>query len=167
MKLFNNPKPVVYLIWIFVLVLLAFFALHARKANAHENGSNLFVEGGSAMLRGETPTLGLSVNWPEHGPVNTDWEAGFLLSGTSQHYRDNPNAFTLYGLIVDGYKNFEMGIGFAYTNVEWEYTCKETAALMARWRFTPRIAAQWRHFSSAGSCKPNAGRDFLTVSWRF
>lgn len=159
-SLFRNPKKVVYIIAAFVAALLFLFSVKSR-------GSDLYVEGGSAMLRGETPALGLNINFPRAGPVNTDYEVGFLLSGESTHYRGNANAFTGYGLIVDGYKNFEMGLGFAYTNVEWEYTCQLTAALMARWRFTPRIAAQWRHFSSAGSCKPNAGRDFLTVSWRF
>lgn len=159
-KLFDNDKPVVYAIVIFVLLLLAFFAIPSR-------GSELAVEGGSAVVRGETPALGLNLRWPQQGPARTDWEAGFLLSGQSDHNRDNPNAFTLYGMLVDGYKNFEMGLGFAYTNTEWEYTCQETAALMARWRFTPRLTVQWRHFSSAGSCKPNAGRDFATVMWRF
>lgn len=159
-KLFDNPKPVLYAIVAFVALLLALFAIKSRA-------SDLSVEGGSAMVRGETPALGLVVRWPQAGPVNTDWEVGFLLSGQSYHYQDNPNAFTAYGLIVDGWKKFELGFGFAYTNVSWEYTCQYTAALMARWRVSDRIAVQWRHFSSAGSCEPNAGRDFATVSWKF
>ena len=159
-KIFDNEKGVVAAIVIFVLLLLTLFSIKAR-------GSELTFEGGSAMVRGETPVIGLNVRWPRQGPVNTDWEAGFLLSAQSEEKRENPNAFTGYGLIVDGYKNFEMGLGFAYTNVEWEYSCQLTAALMARWRFGQRMALQWRHFSSAGSCKPNPGRDFLTWSWRF
>jgi hypothetical protein len=159
-KLFDNNKGVVYVIIAFVVLLLLLFATKSR-------GSELTFEGGSAMVRGYTPALGLNINFPRAGPVNTDYEVGFLLSGQSTHHKNNPNAFTGYGLIVDGYKNFEMGLGFAYTNVAWEYTCQTTAALMARWRVTPKIAVQWRHFSSAGSCKPNAGRDFLTASWRF
>lgn len=161
-KLFDNAKPVLYTIVAFVLLLIALFAIPSRGS-----ASELDFEAGSAMVRGYTPTIGIDINWPRAGPVNTDYEAGFLLSGQSSHKRDNPNAFTVYGLLVDGYKNFEMGIGFAYTNVEWEYTCQQTFALMARWRFTDRIAAQWRHFSTAGSCKPNPGRDFLTLGWRF
>jgi hypothetical protein len=159
-KLFDNPRSAVYAIVVFVLILFTLFAIKARA-------SDLYVEGGAALVRGETAALGLNINWPQQGPAHTDWEAGFLLSGTSEYYRENPNAITLYGMLVDGYKNFELGLGFAYTNVEWEYTCQETFALMARWRFTPRLAAQWRHFSSAGSCKPNAGRDIATISWRF
>lgn len=159
-KLFDNEKKVVYAIVAFVVLLLTLFAVKSR-------GSDLTFEGGSAMVRGYTPTVGLAVHWPQAGPVNTDWEAGFLLSGQSTNKEENSNAFTVYGMIVDGYGPFEMGLGFAYTNTEWEYTCHETAALMARWKFNPRVAFQWRHFSSAGSCKPNAGRDFATLSWRF
>lgn len=160
MKLFDNPKPVLYGIVLFIVVLLLLFSIRARA-------SDLAFEAGSAMVRGETVALGFNVNWREAGPVGTDYEVGFLLSGTSNHFRDNPNAITMYGALLDGYKNFELGLGFAFTNVDWEYTCNETFALLARWRFSERIAAQWRHFSSAGSCKPNAGRDFLTLAWRF
>jgi hypothetical protein len=159
-KLFDNPKPALYAIAAFVLLLLLAFSCTSR-------GEELRFEVGSATVRGETPAIGLELRWPLAGPVNTDYEVGFLLSGTSNHYRDNPNAFTGYGMIVDGWKKAEIGLGVAYTNVEWEYTCKLTAALMARYRFTNRVAVQWRHFSSAGSCNPNAGRDFATISWRF
>lgn len=160
-KLFNNQKAVVIAIVVFVAFLLWLFAIPARAE------SELRVEAGSAMVRGETPALGLEVRWPLAGPVGTDWEAGFLLSAQSTHRRENPNAFTAYGMIVDGWRRFELGLGFAYTNVDWEYACRETAALMARYRASARLAVQWRHFSSAGSCRPNAGRDFLTASWRF
>lgn len=159
-KLFDNPKQVVYLIALFVALLLYFFSLESR-------GSELSVEGGSAYVRGETPYMGLNVRWPRQGPANTDWEAGFILSGQSSYHRDNPNAVTLYGMIVDGYGPFEIGLGFAYTNVDWEYTCRETFALKMGWRFSDRLYAGVKHFSSAGSCKPNAGRDFIGVSWRF
>lgn len=160
MKLLTNKWPVVVAVVTFVLIALFLYSKESR-------GSELEFEAGSAMVRGETPVVGLAINFPLAGPVNTDYEVGFLLSATSTEREDNPNAFTLYGLLVDGWKKFEMGMGFAYTTVEWEYTCQTTFALMARYRFTDRVAAQWRHFSSGGSCDPNAGRDFATVSWRF
>lgn len=159
--LVNNLYTTIAVV-IFIIMMLVLFFYPSRG-----DASELEFEGGSAMVRGYTPTIGLNINFPRQGPVNTDYEVGFLLSGQSEHHRENPNAFTGYALIVDGYKNFEAGLGFAYTNVEWEYTCQLTAALMARWRFTDRFAAQWRHFSSAGSCRPNAGRDFLTFTFRF
>lgn len=160
MALFRNPKPVLWIIGLFVLLLIGLWSIKARA-------SDLSFEAGSAMLRGEAPTIGVHIGWREAGPVGTDYEFGFNLVGSSNHYRSNPNAIMVHALLVDGYKNFEAGLGFYGHNVEWEYNCDFGFQLMMRWRFTDRIAAQWRHFSSGGSCKPNAGRDLLTLSWRF
>ena len=159
-KLFDNQKPVVYGIAAFVVILLILWSVKARA-------DDLYFEAGSAVIRGETPAIGVHINWREKGPANTDYEAGFDLVGQSTNYRSNPNAIILHGALVDGYKNFEAGLGFYWHNVEWEYNCDFGFQLLARWRFTERVAVQWRHFSSAGSCKPNAGRDLLLFSWRF
>lgn len=160
-KLFQNPGRVVIGIIVFVAALVALFAIAARADEP--NRQTLTLEAGSAMLRGETPTLGFTVACKLCGPVNTDYEYGFELIGTSSHYRDNPNVIQLHAQIVDGWKNFEMGLGFYWQNVATEYVCREGFHLLARYRFTERIALQWRHSSSGGSCKPNAGRDLLTL----
>lgn len=159
-RLFDNKKPVLYAIIAFVAALLVLFSLKSE-------GSELTFEAGSAIVRGETPTVGINMAWPDAGPVGTDYELGFNLVGESEHYRKNPNAITLRGMLWDGYKRVSLGLGFAYTNVEQEYACQVTFALGIRVRLFERVAVQARHFSSAGSCKPNAGRDLLTVSWRF
>lgn len=156
-KLFDNPGPVVVGIVVIVALLIWLFATPARGDQV------LYLEGGSAMLRGETPTLGFNVACKLCGPANTDYEYGFELIGTSSHYRDNPNVIQLHAQIVDGWKNLELGLGFYWLNTDHEYTCREGFHLLARWRFTERIALQWRHSSSGGSCKPNAGRDLLTL----
>jgi hypothetical protein len=70
-------------------------------------------------------------------------------------------------MLWDGYRAVELGIGAAYFNVESPFTCQTTFALGARWRITKRLATQWRHYSTGGSCQPNSGRDLATVSWRF
>ena len=160
-RLFRNPKGVVYIIAAFVAALLLLFSVKARGEQT------LAVEGGYAMLRGETPVLGLTWGCPGCGPVGTDWEAGVDLIGESSHYRDNPNSIQVRGQIVDGWKKAELGLGLFYQNSPGEYTCNFGFHLLARYRFTDRLAVQWRHSSSAGSCRPNAGRDLLTVGWRF
>lgn len=161
MRLFRNKLPETVLIVIFVIALLALFAHYAR-------GSELQFEGGSAMLRGYTPTIGLSIQWPLAGPANTDYEFGFMLVGDGTYNEvEFSNQVTWYGMLWDGYRQVELGLGGAYTTVENPFTCQETFALGLRWRFAKRAAAQWRHFSSAGSCQPNTGRDLATVSWRF
>ena len=73
----------------------------------------------------------------------------------------------VHAQIVDGWKRAEMGLGFYYQNVPQEYSCQFGFHLLARYRVTERISVQWRHSSSAGSCLPNAGRDLVTVGWRF
>ena len=160
MKLFNNSKGVVVGIVIFILV---FLAMAWRDAKAD---SELTFVGGSAVVKGYAPAIGLDVRWPEAGPGTTDWEAGFLLSGESEYKGTQPNTVSLYGMLVPNYKGFETGLGFAYHNNAWAYSCQETFALMAGYR-TKRLMVRWMHFSSAGSCKPNPGRDFVLVGWRF
>lgn len=161
-NLFRNPKSTQYAIVVFVVVLLALFSCHARAAD-----QTLTFEAGSAVLRGEAPTVGLTISCPSCGPVNTDFEYGFDLVGSSVEKRDNPNAIGPRIALVDGWKKFELGIGMQWWNVEWEYTCQFNFHLLARYRATERLGVQWRHSSSAGTCSPNYGRDLLTVGWRF
>lgn len=161
MSLFRNPPKAKIAIVVFVLLLLALFALKSR-------GSELQVEGGAAVLRGWAPVLGLSIQWPDAGPVGTDYEAGFNLIGESTYNdEDVTNQAVWYGMVWDGYRAIELGIGAAYFNIESPYTCQFTFALGARWRVTERVAMQWRHYSTAGSCRPNVGRDLGTISFFF
>jgi hypothetical protein len=164
MKLFRNKFKDQVAIYAFVVAFLVLLAVHPRSCAASE----LSVEGGAAMLRGMTPTLGLDIRWPGAGPVGTDYELGFNLIGDSQwDGQYSPNALTLHGMLWDGYGPLEMGLGFAYTTVPQVYHCQTTFALGARWRLTDRLALSWRHFSSGGSCDPNTGRDLAVVSWKF
>lgn len=161
MRLFRNPKSVVVLI---VLFILTFLFLLSREARAEE----IYFDAGSAVLRGYTPTVGLNIAWRGAGPVNTDYELGFKLIGDSEFKgEEQSNQFVVHGMLVDGWKKAEMGIGFGYFNVPSDYNCQFNFALLGRYRFTDRIHAQWQHFSTAGSCRPNYGRDLLTLGWRF
>lgn len=165
-KLFQNPGRVVIGIIVFVAALIALFSVISR-ADAHENRQTLTLEAGRAVIRGETDVLGFTVACKLCGPAGTDYEYGFELIGQSEFYNKNPNVIQLHAQIVDGWRRFEMGLGFYAMNNRQEYVCPFGFHLLARWRFTERIALQWRHSSSAGSCRPNAGRDLLTAGWRF
>ena len=161
MRLFRNSKGTVAAILVFVAALLVLFAVRARAEQT------LAFEAGAAMLRGQTPAIGLTIGCPQCGPVGTSYEYGFDLVGDSHEYSESPNAIGPRVMIVDGWRRAELGLGFQWWNVETGYTCQFTFALLARWRFSERVAAQWRHSSSAGSCRPNTGRDLLTVSYGF
>ena len=161
MRLFRNPWQAVIAIVIFVLL---FMLLLSKEARSEE----VYFDAGSAMLRGFTPTVGLNIAWKGEGPKNTDYELGFKLIGDSEFKgEDQSNQFVVHGMLVDGWKNAEMGIGFAYFNVPSDYNCQFTFSMLGRYRFSDRIHAQWHHFSTAGSCTPNYGRDLLTIGWRF
>lgn len=161
-RLFRNRPKMVYLITLFVLLFLLLLAVKARA------DQTLTFEAGSAMVRGETPTLGITISCPRCGPIGADWEGGFDLIGESDYRGANvPNVIQLRGALVDGYRGFELGLGFAYVNVPTPYTCQLDFHLLARYRISGRWSAQWRHSSSAGSCDPNVGRDILTLGYRF
>jgi hypothetical protein len=160
-RLLRNPLVAVITV---VVVILTFLFLLSREARSEE----IYLDAGSAMVRGFTPTIGLNIVWHEEGPKKTDYELGFKLIGESEFRgEDQDNQFVIHGMLVDGYKNAELGIGFAYFNVESDYNCQLTFSLLARYRFTERIHTQWHHFSTGGSCYPNYGRDLLTIGWRF
>ena len=158
--LFNNPKKVVVAIVVFVLIFL-FMAWQSARADSEFN-----LYGGSAVVKGFTPALGATIKWPEAGPGVMDWEAGFLLSGESEFRGKQPNTISVFGMLVPKWKRLETGLGFAYHNNAWSYSCQETFALMAGYR-GENLSVRWMHFSTAGSCKPNPGRDFLVAGWRF
>ena len=161
MRLFRNPKGAVYGIIAFAVLLLLLFSIKARAEQT------LQFEAGAAVLRGQTPAIGLTIGCPGCGPVGTDYEYGFDLVGDSHEYSESPNAIGPRVMIVDGYKRASLGLGFQWWNVETGYTCQFTFALMARYRISDRFAVQWRHSSSAGSCRPNVGRDLVMLSYRF
>jgi len=161
-KLFDNPKPVVYVICLFVAMMLLLFSIESRG-----EAKELYFDAGSAIVRGETPVIGLNIVWEGAGPKNTDFELGFKLIGESTYNQDNSNQFVVHGMLVDGWKDLEAGMGFAYFNNKSEYNCQTTFSLLLRYNISSRWHVQAHHFSTAGSCKPNPGRDLLTFGYRF
>ena len=110
MRLFRNSPRAVAAILVFVAALLVLFAVRARAEQT------LAFEAGAAMLRGQTPAIGLTGACVQCGPVGTSWEYGFDLIGDSHDYADNPNVIQLRGQIVDGWRRAEIGLGFY-----WQY----------------------------------------------
>src|SRR5690606_25611750 len=141
-RLFRNPKPALYAILLFVACLLLLFAISSRAAE-----QTLTLEAGSAIVRGETPTIGRNSACLRCGPIDTDYEFGFDLIGESTYHGENPNAIQVHAQLVDGWKRAELGLGFYYQNSPGAYVCDFGFHLLARYRFTDRIAAQWRHSS--------------------
>ena len=159
-KLFDLPKVVRWTVYTVIVALLVLFAIESR-------GEDLYFDAGSAIIRGETPTIGFNIVWHEKGPLRTDYELGMNMIGDSEFRGHNSNQFVVHGMLVDGYKQFNLGLGLAYFNVPSNYNCQFSTSLLARWRFNDHWHIQHHHFSSGGSCKPNVGRDLLTVGYKF
>lgn len=165
MKLPFNPgnRKTQLAVALFLAALLLTLAFCSQKAE----GSEIRVEAGSAIVRGYTPTLGLSAYYTDAGPAATDVEAGVLLIGESTFKGERQsNTATVYGMLwANAGPKFQLGLGLAYTQGDQRYTCEGTFTLGVRYQPTRRIALTGRHFSSADTCKPNTGRDVLGVGF--
>lgn len=155
-----TAKPGRWLVVLFVVAFLTFLALPARAEQRLE------VEAGSAVVRGAAPVLGLTWSCPGCGPVGTGYELGFDLIGQKATGAERNN-IQVRGALVDAVGPVELGLGLFTQNNPDPYVCAWGFHLLARYRFTDRLAIAWRHSSSADSCQPNTGRDLLAVAWRF
>lgn len=159
--LLDNPKPAVFLILIFVL---GFFTLRGCEAEASEGR----VELGPTYTGEFNGGFGLIYTERFKGK----WDIGIALLGEQKWdgitTGNNGNVFG-QRIVKSPKERFEMGIGAAY----WINTdrnligCHLGFTLSARWNITDRIPLTLRHWSNAGTCRPNRGQDLLTIGWRF
>ena len=161
-RITDNPRKAQIAIFVFVLLLLGTFATQCRAEPIMQ------FEGGSTVVRGYTPAIGLTVIWPEAGPLDADFQCGIQLIGTSDYRSDNPNQAAVQCLVVDGYKKLDLGIGIvALQNTDDYNGSHANFSLMAGYRFTDKIGVIYRHWSNAGSVDPNLGRDMVLLTYRF
>ena len=161
-RITSNPGKAQLGILVFILLLLGGFATQCRAEPVMQ------FEGGSTIVRGYTPAIGLTIIWPEAGPLDADFQCGIQLVGTSEYRSDNPNQAAVQCLVVDGYKKLDLGIGVvALQNTDDYNGSHANFSLMAGYRFTDKFGVIYRHWSNAGSVDPNLGRDMLLVTYRF
>jgi hypothetical protein len=124
---------------------------------------------GSTILRGETSVIDLAVVNP-NGPGDSSLLFGATLIGESTLYGlDMPPQIAWRAQIIEGFGRFDVGLGVAWMRNTDIYNCSGPSfALSLEYRFKALpITASALHFSNAGSCRPNKGRDMVTVSWAF
>lgn len=161
-RLFQNPSYVQVYLGIFILILLGSFATKCRAESVMQ------FEMGTTVSRGMTPALGLSVVWLDAAPGDADFQCGIELVGTSENRVSNPNQAAFQCLVVDGYHRFDIGIGVVVLQNIDEYNGSHANfSLLFGYRFTEDIGLYYRHWSNAGTIKPNTGRDMLLVIYRF
>lgn len=162
MKLFNNPKPVVVVI---ILIILLF---SAYKANATEmeiaatytgefnGGVALSI---SERLFDNKMDIGVSLiseqEWENVSIGNNGnvW-AAFIATKPDNWWMVLPT---------------EVSIGpSAWIKTQSPINgCILGYMLGLKWRLGDHSSVGIRHWSNAGTCKPNRGQDLLTFGWRF
>jgi hypothetical protein len=164
MKIFNNPKSAVVII---VLVILLFAAYKQASATEMELGAT-YASGfnnGAGLVLSERLAQG-------------KMEVGIALIGEQDYDKENirlanngnvfasfvaPKPDTWWRILPS-----EVHIGAA----GWIKTNRFIGAhlgyqLALKWRLTENVSINIRHWSNAGTVKPNRGQDLLTIGWRF
>ena len=146
-------------------IVLAFIVALAL-AFCHEAKSAEF-EGGPTILSGEYSEGGLLMITERIGP----WSIGGGATSPQRCHCNWPadldtNIFFQGQRIVD-YKKVELGIGAAY----WQNTNRALGKNLT-WSLSVGYGGEhWsvriRHWSNAGSGKPNLGQDVLTIGYQF
>lgn len=158
----RNPKT-----QIMVGIVLALFLAGAATTC---RGEPLLQFGiGSTIIRGQAPVIDLAVVYPQAGPADSDYVAGLTLIGESDYRGPQRNQIAWRAGIVEGFGRFDVGIGAAILQNEDAFnSCRMQFVLSLGYRFLRwPVTAGVQHFSNAGTCFPNVGRDMATISWRF
>jgi len=164
-NIFNNPKKTVYILLAFAALLLSYlYFMPEAEAVEVEIGPTFTGEfnGGFGVTFSERFAgkydLGLSLI------SDQSWEA--------VQVGNNGNFWAAY--VVQRPEKFwkvlpsELALGANY----WIKTqspingCHVGYILGLKYRFDD-FSVGWRHWSNAGSCRPNRGQDLLTFGWRF
>jgi len=154
--LFRNRT--VWPIVLFVALLILAFASRCRAE------SELWLEAGSTIVRNEAPVLGFSINWPDAGPTDTDFNLSLHLIGESEGMA---NQAALGLMVVDGFGRFDIGFGICLLHHE-DQRNGSTANFMlsVAYRFGGKSTVRARHCSNAGMTETNKGLDMMLVGYR-
>lgn len=157
--LLDNPKTATLIV---LTVISLFFLFISFSADASETRLELGptytseFNGGAGLIYTER--------------FKGKWDIGIALIGEQdwkgQTTGNNGNVF---GQRIVKYRKIELGLGAAYwiTTDDRIIGCNLGFTMMTRWNITDRLSATIRHWSNAGTCKPNRGQDLLTIGWRF
>ena len=156
------PKaPTFYAVLVFVLFLMAAYATQCRA-------SELEVNGGATIVRGNAAVLKLDIIFPRAGPLDSDYRCGIALIGPSEYNGDQRQQAAAQCQMIDGFGKLDLGLGLVYLqNIDAYNGSHTNFSLSIGYRFTERFSVTYQHWSNAGTTKSNKGRDFITLGWRF
>ena len=148
MKLFDNPKPVVYAI---ILFLVAFFSIRSCEASSVELGPTL-LNGYGLVYAEDVGKFSVGV---------------MLISDQTWDGIEEGNNGGVFAERLVRYKQFSMGLGAA----GWIGTSRIIGAPLgfhlSMHYDVGRFNLNYRHWSNAGTSLQNRGQDLITVGFRF
>lgn len=157
-KLFNNKPNVVVAIVIFVL-LFGWLVVSEAKAEGT-------FELGPTWLSG-FDNNGYGFVYTER--VAEKWDLGLHLISEQDFYNTvipNNGGFFVQRVVCKG--NFCMGLGATrWINTSRLIGSEFTFGLMVGYQFNDQWGVRIRHWSNAGTKKPNRGQDLLTLTYTF
>lgn len=168
MKLFNLDWKVALGVGVVVALLLAALVVprcHAAPLDA----PYVQFSAGSAVVRGQAPVLDLTFTEPAPQLRKAYWQESLTVIGTSTFRGQNvPNNFVARGLFVDGFGDFDVGLGLSWMQNPAPYNGSAVNFnLQLAYRLPFGATLTYTHLSNAGTKLPNLGRDIVLVGWRF
>lgn len=185
---FGNALPVQIILYVMVAIFFFGLLTHCGKAKADEAPAALYqsqslqldILAGSTVVRGPTGVLGMNLRFPGIVAHYADLSVGFDIIGQSNWCSGgtgpqcfNNNQAVIHAQIVAPLRwGYELGIGVAhlqhsdnYNSGSIDFSLSLQHQLWAR-KF-PNVYWRYQHFSCAGTCSPNEGRDMLLLGYRF
>ena len=163
-------------------ILVALFVIVALIGVCQEAKAEVTAEIGAGILSGEFSKSGtILVTERFGGPYGSRYAFGLgvisrqeVTDRAGDLYKPDSNLFVFVqrrvSFDVGGrpWDYISLGIGPAYFNATNRALGSNfTAALSIEFRFTENWSVNLRHFSNAGSARPNMGQDMLTVGYTF
>jgi len=161
MKLPFNPGKTGYAVAVFVLIFLV-----ALATKCHSQGIVFGV--GPTMLRGEASALQVAWQWPAIQSRDAHFETAITVIGPSTFEgKDQGNQFAWSVVYIDGFKNFDIGLGPAFLRKTDAFnTASANFNLLVGYHWK-KWFVRWDHFSNMGTAQPNLGRDMILVGTTF
>lgn len=163
-------SPTALVILLFVILLGFTYCTAAHAAEPYRQ-----ISAGSTVIRGSSAVIDLSVNYPEAGPGDSNLEVGVTFIGMSNFKGvEQRNNFAWHAALIDGFGNFDVGIGPAYLQNTDTYNGSHLNFVLLMgyrtpWKILGRcpLTVRYQHFSNGGTTDVNKGRDMVFAGCRF
>ena len=127
------------------------------------------IEAGPAFLSGEFSEGGLLLISDR---VTPKWELSLAYVSEQHCHCAGVNELMenigITGARLGQYKSLEFGIGASFwQNENRAFGEKFNVHALLGWNVSKKFAVRYRHWSNAGSGRPNLGQDALSLAWFF